>query len=296
VLRVATTALALLAAIALAIVAALPTVAPASTATPSCGTKIAKRGGGSWQCTFADDFNGTSLNPSNWIAQRTETSGYANGPTACFVNDTDNISVSEGTLKLTARQETEPFTCKNPYGDFETSHTSGMVSTAEGRFSQAYGRFVFRARVSGAKTKGLHSALWLWPQDARRYGAQPASGEIDVAEIYSLYPDRAIPYIHYNLAGPDSSVTNNSCMIKNVAAFHRYAMVWNRSRIKIMYDGNTCLVHSYTPAAPLTGSQPFDQPFYVVLTQALGVGRNAFDPTKTPLPATTEVDWVRVWK
>ena len=39
-----------------------------------------------------------------------------------------------------------------------------------------------------------------------------------------------------------------------------------------------------------------DQPFIVSLTQALGVGTNAFDPSTTPLPATTQIDYVRVWK
>jgi hypothetical protein len=41
---------------------------------------------------------------------------------------------------------------------------------------------------------------------------------------------------------------------------------------------------------------PFDQPFFILLTQALGVGTNQFDPATTPLPATTSVDYVRVWK
>ena len=41
---------------------------------------------------------------------------------------------------------------------------------------------------------------------------------------------------------------------------------------------------------------PFDQPFFVALTQALGVDTNVFNPATTPLPATTQVDYVRVWK
>jgi beta-glucanase (GH16 family) len=170
-----------------------------------------------------------------------------------------------------------------------------MVSTA-GRFSQAYGRFQFRARISAAKVKGLHSALWLWPENAAKYGAQPASGEIDVAEMYSQYPDRAIPYIHYNQDAPDPTVTNNYCMVSNLAAFHKYALEWTPTSMKIIYDGKTCLVHKWNPASPLTGRQPFDQPFIVVLTQALGVATNAFDAETTPLPATTEIDHVRVWK
>jgi beta-glucanase (GH16 family) len=170
-----------------------------------------------------------------------------------------------------------------------------MVSTADDRFSQAYGRFEFRARVSPAQSPGLHSALWLYPASLR-YGPWPASGEIDVAEMYSLHPDRAIPFIHYNAAGSDPTVTNNDCLISDLADFHRYVAEWTPAGIKIYYDGQLCLQHAFNPVAPLSAPQPFDQPFYVVLTQALGVGTNAFDPASTPLPATTEIDYVRVWK
>ena len=64
----------------------------------------------------------------------------------------------------------------------------------------------------------------------------------------------------------------------------------------MVFDGQTCLVDSWDPADPLVKPQPFDQPFMVALTQFLGVQGNAFDPATTPLPATTNVDYVRVWK
>jgi hypothetical protein len=41
---------------------------------------------------------------------------------------------------------------------------------------------------------------------------------------------------------------------------------------------------------------PFDQPFFLALTQALGIGGNAFNPATTPLPATTQIDYVRIWQ
>ena len=40
---------------------------------------------------------------------------------------------------------------------------------------------------------------------------------------------------------------------------------------------------------------PFNERFYICLTQALGIGTNEFTPGTTPLPATTSVDCVRVW-
>ena len=260
---------------------------------PNCGTtQIRKSTGGYWQCTFADDFNGTGLDTGKWLPQRTDTSGYVNGLTACFVDSPNNVSVSGGNLNLTARKEAAPFDC---VPSFSTQYTSGMVTTYA-RFSQTYGRFEVRARVSSAKTSGLQTSFWLWPVDSSRYGAYPASGEIDWAELYSEYPDRAIPYIHYNPAGSDPNVTNNNCLISDPSAFHTYAVEWTSSSIAIIYDGRACLMDRWNPAAPLTAPQPFNQPFFILLTQALGVGTNAFDPSTTVLPATTQIDYVRAWK
>ena len=54
---------------------------------------------GSWQCTFDDEFNGTSLDPSHWAPQLSATSGYTTGSAAaapCYVNTPSTISVSGG--------------------------------------------------------------------------------------------------------------------------------------------------------------------------------------------------------
>jgi beta-glucanase (GH16 family) len=134
-----------------------------------------------------------------------------------------------------------------------------------------------------------------------KYGAWPSSGEIDVAEFYSQYPTLAVPYIHYvyypwttNAATQTNVVTAYNCSI-NFSAFNTYAAIWQPGRIEILVNGRTCLVDKYK-AALLAPPAPFDQPFLIALTQALGVQGNAFDPTLTPLPATLQIDYVRVWK
>jgi len=267
-----------------------------SSAATACGGKtIPKRSGGYWRCTFSDDFGGAKLNPAKWLPQRTEDSGYTSGQTACFSNSPNNVWVSRGSLKLRARAEVAPFTCWDPNGPFTTAYTSGGVSTW-GRFSQAYGRFEIRAKVPSARINGLQSALWLSPANPLRYGAWPANGEIDIAEMFSSNAGRAFAHIHYTRAAVDPTVTNTGCKIRNLGAFHTYAVEWTTKQIRVIYDGKTCLVNRWTPAAPLLSPQPFDQPFVIALTQALGVETNAFDPATTPLPATTTIDYVRVWK
>jgi beta-glucanase (GH16 family) len=161
-----------------------------------------------------------------------------------------------------------------------------------GRFSQAYGRFEVRAKFPTTAVAGLQSSLWMWPI-SNKYGSWPTNGEIDMAEEYSQYSDRAIPYVHYTSAINDTHVTNTYCTI-SIGAFHTYVVVWTTSTITVLFDGQTCISDTWQPAAPLVKPQPFDQPFMVALTQALGVGGNAVTDS-TPLPATTQVDYVRVW-
>lgn len=284
---------------------ALPAIAAAALALPGCTTAVAGHGstircgggtppvkpdGNAWVCTFDDEFGGTNLDGTKWFIQTTAASGFG-GATECFVAGSNNISEGNGVLSLTVRKEAAPFTCTTPTGSFTTQYTGGTVNTL-GRFSQAYGRFDVRAAFPAATVAGLQSSLWLWPTTTK-YGSWPTNGEIDIAEEYSQHPDRVIPFVHYTPASPDPNVTNNYCMI-DPSQFHTYTAIWTTSTITIQFDGKTCLSDSWHPAAPLVKPQPFDQPFMVALTQALGLNSNAVTAS-TPLPATTQIDYVRVW-
>jgi beta-glucanase (GH16 family) len=262
-----------------------------SAATANCGAAVPKPTGGTWTCTFAEEFSGTSLNASKWVALTTAASGFTNGG-ECFVNNPNNISVSGGVLNLTVRKEITPFTCSAPWGSYTTQYTGGYATTWS-KFAQAYGRFEIRAKFPASKIAGLQSALWLWPSNSTKYGAWPASGEIDIAEFYTYYPDRVIPYVHYNDGGIDPSVTNNWCLMNRPEDFHTYLLEWTTTTLTIKYDGQTCVADTWNPVG-MTKPAPFDQPFFINLTQALGITQNAVTPS-TPLPATTQVDYVHVW-
>jgi beta-glucanase (GH16 family) len=263
-----------------------------------------KPGGGTWTCSFDDEFDSTTgdasaLDTSSWTPQVTAASGYTTGPAAnpaCYVNSPKNISVSGGALHLTVRDRFWPLKC----GRIVTRYTSGMVSTVYG-FHQTYGRFEVRALLPQATVKGLQETLWLWPANGPLYGPWPASGEVDFSEFYSQLQGLDVPFIHYNY---DPSTTNNTtntnvvskrCLISRTR-YNTYAVTWSPGRFTITINGKTCFTDDYVPANGLTSPQPFNQPFFVVLTQALGVGTNAFDPLTTPLPATTSIDYVRVWR
>jgi len=264
-------------------------------AEPDCGVTRYKHDGTTWECVLSDDFGGSKLDTSIWTPQRTSFKGMHVGP-ECLVDDPDNLSVSGGVLRVTTRVEADEFTCKSPNGDYTTRYTSGGVTTY-GKYAQTYGRFEFRAKFPDVQVPGLQTSLWMFPT-SMSYGAWPASGEIDVAEFYSAYPDRSIPYLHYlGLDIPDpglNGVTNWFCKL-DPSRFNTYAAEWTDTTITILHNDEVCLTH--TISSPLGSSGPFDKPFTMIITQVLGAGTtNLFDPGTMTFPATTEVDWVRAWK
>ncbi len=260
---------------------------------PDCGGReTVAWSGGTWECTFSDDFDGTTLDGTRWAVTQTGHSGFRFGG-ECYVDDPANVSVADGRLRLTVRDTGRTFTCRSSVDAFRTRYTGAMVTTAA-RFAQAYGRFEVRARFVAEPVTGVHSAIWLWPS-AKKYGAWPRSGEIDIAEYYTRTPDRVIPFVHYASARPDPTATNTRCLVKRPDRFHIYAAEWTPQTITITIDGRPCMSTAWDRPGPYEKPIPFDRPFHLNLTQALGIGQNAFEPGVTPLPATMEVDHVRAW-
>lgn len=263
----------------------------AATATaPYCGKAVLKKADGTrWRCTWSDGFLGTKLDSGKWTVMTSATTNYGRRPD-CFVNTPANIGVTGGVLKLTSHRAL-PFPCGRPGKRYTARATSAMISTI-GKFSQAYGRFEFRARFPYTSQNGLQSSLWMWPQGAT--GAMwPVSGEIDVAEWFSNWSDRVIPRLHYGTSflAKRGEAYNYHCLVPNVGAWHTYTMEWTRQSIVISYDGKPCLRNTNTS---LMTSSPFNKPYMINLMQGLGLSKNA--PTSsTPLPATMLIDYIRVW-
>jgi beta-glucanase (GH16 family) len=267
---------------------------------PSCGgEQTVVDDGITWRCTFDSEFNGNSLGPT-WTPVATAASAYTSGNYACFVNSPNNISVHDGYLSLTARKEAAPFLCHDPAGSFVTQYTSATVATYQ-QFTQTYGRFEVMAKVPSATVPGLQSSFWLFPESLDGLGPWPMSGDIDIAETYSEYPNVAIPYFHYvynpltTSSNETNVVTNDDCVI-DPTTFNRYDFEWTPTTLRVIYNGNTCLVDHWVALAPESARDPFNRPFFINLTQALGIGTNQFDPATTPLPASTEIKYVRVWQ
>ncbi len=253
--------------------------------TDACGALIPKADGGHWDCSFVDNFTGTTLDTTKWVVADSSVSGfYMNG--SCF--NGDGYSQGGGYLRLTVVRQLQ--TCTTPLGALPTSYRGAGVSTF-GKFSQTYGRFEARMKFPSYRDAGYHGAFWMNPQN-RDYGVWPGSGEIDVAEWFSDTPDNVYPSLHYT-GSVGLLDTKWDCTVRRPDLFHTYTVEWSASGMDFSFDGVPCF-HREWQALDLAKPAPFDKPFTVALTAASGGATNAPTPL-TPFPATFVADYVKVW-
>lgn len=262
--------------------------AMAWTPTPdACGPKVKKtRALGYWNCTFVDDFDGTALDRTKWVPATYFVIGTPELH-ACYRDDPANVNVADGVLNLTLVSLDAPAECS--VAASPTRYMSGAVTTYR-LFSQQYGRFEARIRTTATGAPGLHEAFWLWPDERFSKIDWPASGEIDISETFSVYPDISGSYLHYSADryGLLYGVNAANCAA-NRGEWNTFDVEWSASRIETFVNGTSCLVNTSKDRA-------FRKRYIINLTQALSAADwNQLDET-TPLPATMQVDYVKVWK
>jgi len=250
------------------------TAAKAESNRDACGPKTRKPNGRPWRCTFVDHFKVPKL--SRFWVQHPEKVPLSPGA-AC--KKRKNVKVWNGQLQLSVNRTGKVFGCQFHVGAVTTYHT----------FSQKYGRFQARIRVRGTQQRGLQEAFWLWPDDrVKSKDRWPASGEIDIAETYSQHPDLAVPFLHYGSGGVQKGVnTAQDCEAKR-GKWHVYTLIWGPEKIEIKVDGKRCLLNT-------SGDRAFKKKYIVCFTAMNGIGGNRVT-SKTPLPSTMRVDWVKVWR
>ena len=257
---------------------------PPAPPTDDCGVRPKRRTGGYYACTFLEDFAGSALDTDRWLGQNMLGQGDR-----CVAAGPRTVAVADGTLRLSVAETTEGEPCPLRADGSRGRYAAGWISTY-GRWSQQYGRFEARMKSQASDLPGLHEAFWLWPDVRLTSDADwPNTGEIDIAETYSVHPDLSIPFLHYSAdsGGPVPGLnTAWNCRAKR-GEWHTYALEWTADRLEVFVDGRSCLVNT-------SGAASFRKPFIINLSQLLGVGTNLWTGT-VPLPATMEVDWVKAW-
>ena len=212
--------------------------------------------------------------------------GWGNNELQYYTNRSQNASVSNGTLKITALKEN--------YGG--QSYTSARLKT-QGLFSQAGGRFEIRAALPTGQ--GFWPAIWMMPA-SDTYGGWAASGEIDIMEARGQQPDRVNGAIHYGGTWPSNTWSESTRVLpagQTISSFHTYALEWDTAAtpaIRWYVDDVLYATKTLWWSSGAAYPAPFDKPFYMLLNLAVGGNYVGSPNASTPFPATMQVDYVRV--
>ena len=281
-----------------------------------------------WILTFSDEFDGQSLDPAKWATEYgldtyciVDDPPPPGTPTYCNRSNNDEKEwyidaspfVQAGVLKLEASindcsgdglpdRSYAPYTCANfPY-------LSGMVSTHD-RFSQLYG--YFEARIKLVNGQGFFPAFWLIPQlpsianpDVEYYWPP----EIDIMENKGQEPEVILMTHHYSGVFPEPGSKLNNWSYGGLdgssysgpdysADFHTYAVEWQPGLIIWYIDGIEQFRSTYNIPPGTTNPPDYSGEMHIILNLAIGgAGVGYLLPPDELLPATMEVDYVRVYQ
>jgi beta-glucanase (GH16 family) len=235
-----------------------------------------------WNIVWSDEFNGTSINTSNWVFETGNNSGWGNGELEYYTSRTNNAYVDgNGLLHIVVLEQST-----NGY-----SFTSARMKT-EGLYNTpTYGRMQWRAALPAGV--GMWPALWMMGSNYPSVG-WPACGEIDVVENDGASPNFVQGSLHYGTSGEVSeTAVYDFPGGESTTNFHIYELDWEANAISFSVDG---VVYESQ-----TGTAPFNQPFYFIMNVAVG-GSYGGNPTVAAIEAGTTfpqqmlVDYVRVYE
>jgi beta-glucanase (GH16 family) len=280
-------------------IAALPGCAP-DTLEPTdkaLGTQeqaeLAYNPGAGWNLVWSDEFDGTSLNASNWNVL---TSNYDPVTNNCNFGTGEleypraqNVTVGGGKLVLTAERTSDNPVDSRCTGYGPRSFYSGRIHT-KGKVEKRYGKIVASIKVPSGY--GMWPAFWTLGANISGTNPWPGCGEIDILEWHSNDPTWMKSATHWYNGGQADWGTGASGGYNLADSFHTYEVEWTASSMVFRLDGTrvgTTFFHNETE---------FQQPHYLLINLALGgnwYGNPS--PASIDLPSgvrkTMEVEWVR---
>jgi beta-glucanase (GH16 family) len=225
---------------------------------------------------WSDEFNTAGApDPTKWgYDTGTGSGGWGNNELEYYTNRSDNVTVSNGTLKITAKRESFS----------GSAYTSARLLT-KNKFSTKYGKIEIKAKLPAGV--GTWPAIWMLGNNIDAAG-WPGCGEIDIMEHKGSDQNRIYGTLHHpghSGANGDGSTTTVSTATTD---FNVYAVEWTTDVIKFSVNGN--VFYTFTNKNTL----PFNQNFFIILNLAMG-GTFGGPVDAAFGSATMEVDYVRVY-
>ncbi|MGB1646669.1 MAG: glycoside hydrolase family 16 protein [Crocinitomicaceae bacterium] len=234
-----------------------------------------------WQ----DEFEGNSLS-SDWVHEIGNDPGglpgWGNNELQYYKSE--NTTVSDGLLKITAKQE------------FASgfNYTSSRIKT-QGIQSFKYGRVDIRASLPYGQ--GMWPALWMLGDNITS-ASWPGCGEIDIMELIGGdgYNDRTIyGTLHWLDNGSHANYGGNSSLPSGelyAEEFHVFSIIWDESSIRFLRDDVQYHIMDIT-GPELT---EFHQNFFFIFNIAVGGNWPGSPDSNTQFPQTMAVDYVRIFQ
>jgi len=235
--------------------------------------KAQKSKAANYNLVWSDEFNGDSLDRNNWVAE-IGAGKWGNNELEYYTDRPSNVSVSNGTLKITARKE-------NYNG---SQYTSARLKT-QGKKSFRYGKI--EARIKVPKRMGMWPAFWMLGDDIN-WNNWPRCGEIDIMEHINT-EDKIYATCHWDKNG-HSQYGGDTWVDCN--QFHTYSIEWDQTRIRWYVDGRQ--FHEMN-VYDMSNTEEFHHNFFILLNMAVGGDWPGFNIDASS-PATMEVDYVRVYQ
>lgn len=245
-----------------------------------------------YSLVWNDEFDGNELNTENWSYDiGGGNSLWGNHELQYYTDTPENVSVSDGMLKITALKESKD----------EFSYTSGRIKTAEKQCFQ-YG--YIESRIKLTNNTGFLPAFWMLGTEAdwsmKDGSVRPKVAEVDIME----YPcDAPVVYgtIHWTEGENLTLHSNSSCDTEPTEDFwndfdasdwHTYAVKWTPETISWYVD------EQEYKTFPITNDEmnEFHKPFYLLLNLAVGGDWPGNPNEDTEFPNSMYVDYVRVYQ
>lgn len=206
--------------------------------------------------------------------------GWGNQELQYYTSRTENVTVQNGVLLITAREES-----------FEGSaYTSARLLTKD-LFEQQYGRFEARIRLPWGK--GIWPAFWMLGADIDE-NPWPGAGEIDIMEYRGQDPTILIGSVHGPGYSGGEAVSKEYDLVNDRfdTGFHIFGIEWGPNYINYYVDD--VLYNQITPE-DVPGQWVFNKPFYILINLAVGGAFVGPPDGETEFPQTMLVDYVRVY-
>ena len=226
---------------------------------------------------WSDEFNKDGApDSSKWTYDLGKgNNGWGNNELQSYTNNAENISVSGGTLKITAKT------------DGNGGYTSARIKT-ENLYQFTYGKVEIRAKLPA--TQGTWPALWMLGSNFATNG-WPRCGELDIMEQTGGDKESILGAAHWlNTANNTTASHSLTTRVQNTSSeFHVYAMEWTAETIRYYVDG----VQFFELAN--NASLPFNANFFFIINVAIGGNLGKIvDPNFSS--DTMEVDYIRVYQ